>query len=170
MTRPGDGDVFSASGAQATQRPVVARLKKRADFLAAAKGRREHQRCFVLQARPRGEAAPTTQDNPVSLDNAPRFGFTVTKKVGNSVIRNRIRRRLREAVRLTELSLAKPNHDYVLIARIEALTAPFEDMRGEIFRALTRIHQTKSRQTNIHQAGPDRRPPAVPAADRKQDH
>ena len=176
MTRPGDGEIFTASEAQATPRPVVARLKKRADFLAAAKGRREHQRCFVLQARPRGEAADAeTQDNsvsqvhPMNMD-APRFGFTVTKKVGNSVIRNRIRRRLREAVRLTELSLPKPNHDYVLIARIEALTAPFEDMRGEIFRALTRIHQTKSRQTNIHQAGPDRRPPAVPAADRKQDH
>jgi ribonuclease P protein component len=168
MTRPGDGEIFSASEAQATQRPVVARLKKRADFLAAAKGRREHQRCFVLQARPRGEAAdPATEAH---IMDAPRFGFTVTKKVGNSVIRNRIRRRLREAVRLTELSLPKPNHDYVLIARIEALTAPFEDMRGEIFRALTRIHQTKSRQTKIHQAGPDRRPPAVPATDRKQDH
>jgi ribonuclease P protein component len=169
MTRPGDGEIFSASEAQATQRPVVARLKKRADFLAAAKGRREHQRCFVLQARPRDVVADTaTQDNLIT--DAPRFGFTVTKKVGNSVIRNRIRRRLREAVRLTELSLTKPNHDYVMIARIEAPTAPFEDMRGEIFRALTRIHQTKSRQTNIHQAGPDRRPPAVPAADRKQDH
>ena len=40
--------------------------------------------------------------------DAPRFGFTVTKKVGNSVIRNRIRRRLREAVRLTDFSLPKP--------------------------------------------------------------
>ena len=170
MTRPGDGEIFSASEAQASQRPVVARLKKRADFLAAAKGRREHQRCFVLQARPRGEAADAEAGGDLMITDAPRFGFTVTKKVGNSVIRNRIRRRLREAVRLTELSLTKPNHDYVLIARIEALTAPFEDMRGEILRALTRIHQTKSRQTKTHQAGPDRRPPAVPAADRKQDH
>jgi ribonuclease P protein component len=97
--------------------------------------------------------------------DAPRFGYTVTKKVGNSVIRNRIRRRLREAVRLADFSLPKPGHDYVLVARIEALTAPFEEMRGEIFRALTKIHQSKIRQT-----GPDRRPPAVTAVDRKQDH
>ena len=173
MTRPGDGEIPSASTAEAARpgasRPALARLEKRADFLAAAKGRREHQRCFVLQARPQTEAAgpATSQGQPVC---APRFGFTVTKKVGNSVIRNRIRRRLREAVRLTNVSLPKPGHDYVLIARIEALTAPFEDMRGEVFRALTRIHQTKSRQPKAHQTGPDGRPPAVPAADRKQDH
>jgi ribonuclease P protein component len=168
MTRPGDGEISSPSEAQVSlrkvARPTVARLKKRADFVAAAKGRREHQRCFVLQARPRAEAADpaTPQDRAIC---APRFGFTVTKKVGNSVIRNRIRRRLREAVRLTDVSLPQPGHDYVLIARIEALTAPFEDMRGEIFRALSKIHQTKTRQT-----GPDRRSPAVPAVDRKQDH
>jgi ribonuclease P protein component len=164
MTRPGDGDISSASEAQATPpagaRPIVVRLKKRADFLAAAKGRREHQRCFVLQARPRAAA----HDPSIDMD-APRFGYTVTKKVGNSVIRNRIRRRLREAVRLADVSLPKPGHDYVLVARIEALTAPFEEMRGEIFRALTKIHQSKIRQT-----GPDRRPPAVTAVDRKQDH
>ncbi len=93
------------------------------------------------------------------IAQSPRFGFTVTKKVGNAVIRNRIRRRLREAVRLADFSLSKAGHDYVLVARIEALTAPFEELRGEIARALTRIHQT----------GPDRRPPASPAADRKQD-
>jgi ribonuclease P protein component len=169
MTRPGDGEISSASEAQAAlrsvARPNAARLKKRADFLAAAKGRREHQRCFVLQARPQAEA----QDHPMSMD-APRFGFTVTKKVGNSVIRNRIRRRLREAVRLTDFSLPKSGHDYVLIGRIEALTAPFEDMRGEISRALTKIHQSRVRQTKTHQTGPDGRPPAVPAVDRKQDH
>jgi ribonuclease P protein component len=178
MTRPGDGDISSASEAQAAlpsvARPNAARLKKRADFLAAAKGRREHQRCFVLQARPRADDHSTSQghmsqDHSLSMD-APRFGFTVTKKVGNSVIRNRIRRRLREAVRLTDFSLPKSGHDYVLIARIEALTAPFEDMRAEISRALTKIHQSRIRQTKTHQTGPDSRPPAVPAVDRKQDH
>ena len=70
-----------------------------------------------------------SQGHSLSMD-APRFGFTVTKKVGNSVIRNRIRRRLREAIRLTDpTSPPKPGHDYVLVARIEALTAPFDDMR-----------------------------------------
>jgi ribonuclease P protein component len=164
MTRPSDGDIVSNREA-CVSRTVALRLKKRADFLAAAKGRRQHQRCFVLQARHRQGADPApgerAGDSRAESERAPaaRFGFTVTKKVGNAVIRNRIRRRLREAVRLADFSLSKASHDYVLVARIEALTAPFDELRGELARALTRIHQT----------GPDRRPPAFPAADRKQD-
>ena len=159
MTRPSDGDIVSNREACASRTGAV-RLKKRADFLAAAKGRRQHQRCFVLQARDR-QAAGLAPELSLECERAPaaRFGFTVTKKVGNAVIRNRIRRRLREAVRLADFSLSKASHDYVLVARIEALTAPFDELRGELARALTKIHQT----------GPDRRPPAFPAADRKQD-
>ncbi len=157
MTDPCDGKTVPASASEGS-RSLILRLKKRADFVAAARGRRQHQRCFVLQARKRPEAVETPTADAAGCD-APRFGFTVTKKVGNSVVRNRIRRRLREALRLSDLALPKPRHDYVLVARIEALSAPFEELRGEIARALTRIHQ----------AGPDRRPPASPAADRKQD-
>ena len=102
MTRPGDGEIPPAFAAQGV-RPPVARLKKRADFLAAAKGRRQHQRCFVLQGRQR-EVAGEASENA----DAPRFGFTVTKKVGNSVVRNRIRRRLREAARLADSALPSP--------------------------------------------------------------
>jgi ribonuclease P protein component len=168
MPRPGDGETVIAPAAE-TPRSVALRLKKRADFLAAAKGRRQHQRCFVLQARERPEAVESER-RPVTADSdAARFGFTVTKKVGNSVIRNRIRRRLREALRLADLSLPKAHHDYVLVARIEALTAPFEDLRGEIARALTKIHLTKIHTPKIKPAGLDSRPPAAPAADRKQD-
>jgi ribonuclease P protein component len=175
MTRPGDGDISSASAAESARplavvRQTAARLKKRADFLAAAKGSRQHQRCFVLQAAHRAEL-PDATPAPAEAE-APRFGFTVTKKVGNSVIRNRIRRRLREAVRLADLSplAAKPDHDYVLVARIEALTAPFEDLRGELAQALTRIHRTGARPPKTHrQTGSDRQSPAVKAADTKQD-
>ncbi len=165
MTRPGDGKTLCAPAGE-SPRLAVLRLKKRADFLAAAKGRRQHQRCFVLQARKRAEAAESglPKDAEPGADDAPRFGFTVTKKVGNSVVRNRIRRRLREALRLADLSLPRPRHDYVVVARIEALTAPFEELRGELARALTKIHTAK-----INPAGPDSRPPAFPAADRKQD-
>ena len=66
------------------------RLKQRADFLAAAKGSKVAASAFVLQARKR------TDDGPV------RFGFTVSRKVGNAVERNRVRRRLREIVRLSD--------------------------------------------------------------------
>jgi ribonuclease P protein component len=125
--------VLAEGGAQDSQCPQ--RMKKRADFLAAAKGRRQHQRCFVLQARARNEtecAAP-----------APRFGFTVTKKTGNAVIRNRIRRRLREIVRLHAAEGAAPRMDYVLVGRIEALAAGFDDLRGEFLRALKNIHSAQ---------------------------
>lgn len=157
MSGPGEN---SCATAGESPRPLALRLKKRADFLAAAKGRRQHQRCFVLQARQRPEDSPT---------EPPRFGFTVTKKVGNSVVRNRIRRRLREALRLADRALSRDRHDYVLVARIEALTAPFEELRGELARALTNIHISKSHSPKSNLDGADRRPPASPAADRKQD-
>jgi ribonuclease P protein component len=65
------------------------RLKRRAEFLhVAAKGRKAPMPGLVLQALARNDAAPV------------RLGFTVTKKVGNAVVRNRTRRRLREAARL----------------------------------------------------------------------
>ncbi len=156
MTRPGDLHPVSGTAGESSRTAAV-RLKKRADFLAAAKGRRQHQRCFVLQARQRPEAGKS---------EPPRFGFTVTKKVGNSVVRNRIRRRLREALRLADHALPRERHDYVLVARIEALNAPFDELRGELARALTNIHMTKSKS---NRDGADRRPPASPAADRKQD-
>ncbi len=110
------------------------RLKKRADFLAAAKGRRQHQRGFVLQAcARRSDAEP------------PRVGFTVTKKIGNAVVRNRIRRRLREAIRLARGLCTADGHDYVMVARKEALAMPFAELAGEIDRAFAKIHASKSR-------------------------
>ncbi len=125
------------------------RLKKRADFVAAAKGRRQHLRNFVLQAREREASGD---------DESARVGFTVTKKVGKAVVRNRIRRRLREVARLTEASAFAPVCDYVVAARREALTASFEDLRGEFLRALKKINR----------AG-ESRPSNLPAGGRKQD-
>jgi ribonuclease P protein component len=104
------------------------RLKQRADFLATATGRRVPAGPFVLQARQRGDRGP------------PRVGFTVTKKTGNAVERNRIRRRLRELVRLANDTM-QAGHDYVLIGRRVALNAPFERMSDEFTRALKRAHR-----------------------------
>ena len=86
---------------------------------------------FVLQARPRGDEAP------------PRFGFTVSKKVGNAVERNRVRRRLREIVRRHAALLPQAGHDYVLIGRRAALSMPFERMSAEFTGALKRLQSTK---------------------------
>lgn len=148
MTRQKDGQNFFAHAGPGVRLGVL-RLKKRADFVAAAKGRRQHQRNFVLQARER---------EPAVEDEMARVGFTVTKKVGNAVVRNRIRRRLREAVRLAETSAFAPGCDYVVAARREALAASFDELRGELFRALRKINR----------AG-DVRLPNLPADGRKQD-
>lgn len=109
------------------------RLKQRADFLAAAKGARVPAGAFVLQARERADTAPA------------RFGFTVSKKVGNAVERNRVRRRLREIVRRNAALLPQAGHDYVLIGRKAALAMPFERIIAEFTGAMTRLHKPRMR-------------------------
>src|SRR4051812_45708585 len=113
-TRPPPGQGAQAPvGVTGRDLMPVRRLKKRRDFLAAAKGQKAARRAFVLEARPRGDGGP------------PRFGFTVTKRIAvKAVERNRIRRRLREAVRLVASESAQAGHDYVLVGRRSTLTAP----------------------------------------------
>ncbi len=65
-----------------------------------------------------------------------RVGFTVTKKVGNAVVRNRIRRRLREAVRVHVAGDMQPANDYVIVGRQELLSAPFVEITTELSRRL----------------------------------
>jgi ribonuclease P protein component len=104
------------------------RLRQRADFLAAASGIKVSATAFVLQARKRMDDGPA------------RFGFTVSKKVGNAVERNRVRRRLREIVRLSQAKRMRSGHDYVLIGRRAALKAPFDRMTQDFEGALRRVH------------------------------
>ncbi|MCV6546785.1 MAG: ribonuclease P protein component [Cohaesibacter sp.] len=109
------------------------RLKKRAEFLTAAKGVRIPRRGFVLQAICR------KPDDPAPA----RVGFTVTKKVGNAVVRNRIKRRLRELARLHGPHIMMDGHDYVLIGRRAALHLDFDqmvaDFRGAIGQAAKQL-------------------------------
>ena len=90
-------------------------MRRRSDFLAARRGERRGGPWFSLEVLDRG-----------SPDAPPRLGLTVTKKVGNAVVRNRIRRRLREAVRTEVARDMAPGHDYVVVARAEVGTMPFE--------------------------------------------
>jgi len=113
-----------------------ARLKTRADFLRAAKGRRLRMPCFSLQMIAQPEAAAA---------EPPRFGFTVTKKLGKAVLRNRIRRRLKEAVRRAPLS-ARPGHDYVILAQPAALTEDFAQLQRQISQAIAEIHAAPKRK------------------------
>ena len=118
---------------------VVERLKRRSDFRAAAGGVRASGRAFVLQALQRAG------------DDAIRVGFTVSRQVGNAVERNRVRRRLREVVRLAAAAGAarlRSGCDYVLIGRRAALAAPFGEMMQELDRALVRIHAADTKPMN----------------------
>lgn len=110
------------------------RLRQRADFLAAATGIKAPAAAFVLQARKRAD------DGPV------RLGFTVSKKVGNAVERNRVRRRLKEVVRLSTSGRMQTGHDYVLVGRKAALNVPFERIAEEFDGALRRVHAGAHRQ------------------------
>jgi ribonuclease P protein component len=161
------------------------RLTRRTDFRAAAAALRASGHAFVVQARSRAEGGPV------------RIGFTVSRQVGNAVERNRVRRRLREIVRLSAQDWLKKGqagmhdgHDYVLIGRRAALSAPFGDLRQELDAALRRIHDAKqgeretrqktargtaqetaqgaggTRQRSLHQAGS----PRSPRPPRRQPH
>lgn len=109
----------------------LTRLKKRRDFLAARNGARSHERAFVFQLM-------KSSDHHSSF----RVGYTVTKITGNSVERNRIRRRLREAAKQAYEQQNDPQgfigFDGVLIARREAMTMPFRTLIAEIDRAMGR--------------------------------
>lgn len=101
-------------------------MRKRAEFVAAAKGKRLHTADFSLQALKRTPADETEA----------RFGLTVTKKEGNAVVRNRLRRRLREALRVTQGLSGKPGHDYVIVARRDSLKTRFSDLQSRLALAL----------------------------------
>ena len=123
------------------------RLKQRADFLAAAAGGKAHAAGFVLQTRRREDEGP------------PRIGFTVSKKVGNAVERNRVRRRLKEMVRLARTPIAA-GHDYVLIGRRAALTLPFTRLAQDFTVALGKVEGAGAQGTRVQRGGSTRPPPA----------
>lgn len=105
----------------------IDRLLHRADFLKARKGRRIHAPAFLIQVIPNRSAG---------TGEFARVGFTVTKKLGNAVTRNRIKRRLRAAVRETFPTTARPGFDYVIIARAAAQTRPYERLLDDLRTAL----------------------------------
>ena len=105
------------------------RLRQRADFLAAASATKVPTAAFVLQVRRRREAGPV------------RVGFTVSRKVGTAVERNRVRRRLKEIVRLYGATGLAAGNDYVLVGRRAALSLPFEKIVRDFKRALVLCEQ-----------------------------
>ena len=113
--------------------PKIAILKTRPEFLKAASARRQGTASFLLQARDRRDGDPKVQ-----------VGFTASKKTGNSVTRNRAKRRLREIARALIPAQGRPGWDYVLVARPGATVArPFAEMLRDLESALHSVHEPR---------------------------
>ncbi len=123
------------------------RIKKRRDFIAARKGARIHKEAFVLQLVPQMASTPDLSNSK----SAASFGYTVTRKVGNAVVRNRVRRRLREAVRLIAPQTALPGRKFVVIGKRAALDLSFERLKNDLIYCLDRIgsQRPKSRKSSL---------------------
>ena len=110
----------------------LARLKARRDFLRVAG---THKRFaapgLVLQVRSH-EGDEITALEPI------RIGFTVSRKVGGAVVRNRVRRRLRAAALQVMAARAKPGRDYVVVGRKEAVSRPFDALLADLDTALAK--------------------------------
>lgn len=105
-------------------------MRRRADFLLANKGLRVAKPGFVLLAQPNG-------------GQGVRYGITVTKKIGNAVFRNRMKRRFRELLRAALPESGLPDHDHVLIGREGGVGREFSRLERELADALERIASGK---------------------------
>jgi ribonuclease P protein component len=126
----------AASGSAHKQTPrrqqnvgAMERLRRRNDFLAAAAGARAPTAGFIVQERRRSDGGPV------------RVGFTVSRKVGGAVERNRVRRRLKEIVRLSAAGGFHEGSDYVVVGRRAALAIPFARLVEDFTGALKRLDQ-----------------------------
>lgn len=115
------------------------RLKRRGEFLHVARaGRKWAATGLVLQVLDRNAVAIATGNDCPSGDDI-RVGFTVTRKVGNAVVRNRVRRRLRAAVETVMPSHALNGRDYVIIGRATTITYPFDALVDDLKLALQKL-------------------------------
>lgn len=104
----------------------LGRLKKRSEFLHVRKGKYKAKGGIVIQARASAAAEADTI----------RVGFTATKKIGNAVVRNRAKRRLREIARALLPKMGQKGMDYVFIARDSTVSRPYEALLDDARAAL----------------------------------
>ena len=124
--------------AQKNKKKLISKIKKRADFLKASKADFKYiAPSVIVQAREH-----TNGEIKMIGSLASRVGFTVSKKVGNSVIRNLIKRRLRAAARSLMPKYSMPNHDIVIIGRKKTIEKTFTEILTDIKKALIKLsHQ-----------------------------
>ncbi|MBX9683061.1 MAG: ribonuclease P protein component [Hyphomicrobium sp.] len=121
-------------------------LKSRSEFLAVRGGSKASCASFLIEGRKRrtadatGRLAKTKAIDP----SLTRFGFTITKKLGNAVVRNRIRRRLKAAVTSVMQEQTIAGFDYVIVARTAAFDRPYSDLIADLRRSLDKLHGRQS--------------------------
>jgi ribonuclease P protein component len=115
-------------------------LKVRAEFQRIRGGSRVSMPTFLIEAKVR-ELVTSVAKKPEMLVSGPRFGFTITKKIGGAVQRNRMRRRLKDAVGRLQSEFARPGFDYVIVARGRSLDCPFDALVADVRSALVRVHR-----------------------------
>ncbi|WP_127901900.1 ribonuclease P protein component [Solirhodobacter olei] len=134
---PVAGEDAEAAGCLAAV-SCVSVLAKRADFLRAARARRQGTPGFLLQARLREAGEPA---------DGIRIGFTCSKKIGNAVTRNRAKRRLREIARMVIPAHGREGWDYVLVGRPAAtVERPFDVLLADLENALSRVHAQRHKE------------------------
>lgn len=133
---------------------VFARLTRRADFLGAAAGRRFHTERMTVQGLRRIDPAGT----------GPRFGLTLTKKIGHATERNRIRRRLRGAILEAACAIRDEPIDIVIIGRRPAMEAEFPALVEDLGRAFRTVLKPPSSHVRSSRSDRSARPSAVAAA------
>ena len=102
-------------------------LSKRVDFIAASKAEKFIGKSIIVQARPN------------SVETI-RVGYTASKKVGNAVMRNRAKRRMRAAAAETIAQYGTSSTDYVLIGRAESTcNTEFKDLKLELIHAFKKL-------------------------------
>jgi ribonuclease P protein component len=132
---------------------AIATLKKRSEFQRVRGGGRWSGPAFLMEGRPRPNTTATTLGQGAIVaatrgrrgpdapsGDLPRFGFTITRKLGGAVIRNRMRRRIKAALAAVAGTCADPRFDYVIVARPAALDRAFADIRSDLEFAFRRVH------------------------------
>lgn len=113
-------------------------LRQRREFVnVAKKGRKYAAPGLVLQALNRLD--DQRSNDGLVTSSAVRIGFTVTRKVGNAVVRNRVKRRLRAVASQIPPIHFRGNFDLVLVGRAETKSRSFEELKQDLLKALNHV-------------------------------